>query len=214
VSAPAFDAAKGRLTLGERTLAVLVAHTADPVAAAVEPGAAELLAGLRAAGVIEGGRAHPALADALAAVVRPALCTLELSHSGKAMRGWVSHHGAALLLPAPDDDDRRTLLAVHPTLLPEALARLVELGPRPRPRANAPVPEGDPAVGVVRRRWRLVAAWTADDGVAGGGALEIVDAATGLWLVHGDDLLWPVTPTFAWRHIVRLLMRRPAEPEG
>ena len=211
MSAPVFDPAKGRLTLGERTLAVLVAHAADPVAAAVEPGTAEQLADLRSAGVIEGGCAHPAVAQALAAVVRPELCTLELSHSGKAMRGWVSHRAAALLLPADDGDERRTLLAVHPTLLPEALARLVEIGPRPRPTVSAPVTDGDPAVGAVRRRWRLVAAWTADDGAAGGGAIEIVDAATGLWLVHGDELLWPVTPTFAWRLIVRLLMRRPAD---
>jgi hypothetical protein len=215
----AFEPAKGRLLLAERALAVLVAHTADPVAAATEDGAPEQLRELAAAGVIEGGRAHPAIADALAAIVSPDLCTLELAHSGKAMRGWVSYSGAALLLPAGDDEEEcRTLLSVHPTLLPEAVARFVELGPRPRAAVAAPVAPEDPAVGTIRRRWRLSAAWTLDDGTAGGGALEILDAEHGLWLLHpgeGEDTLaWPVTPTFVWRHVVRLLMRRPADPVG
>ena len=207
-AAPVLDAAKGRLRIAEPTLTVLVAHAADPVAAALEVAGAETqLAALRAAGVIAGGRAHPAIASALAAIVRPELCTLELEHSGKAMRGWVSYGGAALLLPAGDDDDRRTLIQVHPTLLPEALARLVDLGPRPRPAATAPVAAGD--VVDVRRRWRLSAAWTLEDGARGGAALEILDAADGLWLLERGSLAWPVTPTFVWRHIVRLVMRRP-----
>jgi hypothetical protein len=199
-AAPVLEPSKGRLRIAERTLAALVAHTADPVAAALEDGAEEQLTALRAAGVIEGGRAHPAIADGLAAIVQPSLCTLELEYSGKAMRGWVSTEGAALLLPAQEGDERRTLLALHPTLLPEALARLVDLGPRPRPEATAPV--AVEAVADVRRRWRLSAAWQ-----GGGARLEVLDAADGLWLLH-DTLAWPVTPTFVWRHIVRLLMRR------
>jgi hypothetical protein len=199
-TAPLLEASKGRLQIAERTLGALVAHAADPVAAALEPGAEEELVALRAAGVIEGGRAHPAIADGLAAIVRPTLCTLELDYAGKAMRGWVSTEGAALLLPARDGEQLRTLISLHPTLLPEALARLVDLGPRPRPDATAPVaPE---TVGDVRRRWRLSAAWE-----SGGAGLEILDAADGLWLLH-DTLAWPVTPTFVWRHIVRILMRR------
>ena len=131
------------------------------------------------------------------------------------MRGWVSYDAAALLLPARDDEDeRRTLVQVHPTLLPEALARLVDLGPRPRARATAPVPARRRRRGPVNRRWRLAAAWTLDDGTAGGAGLEILDAASGLWLLHPSDgdgaLAWPVTPTFVWRHIVRMLMRRTA----
>jgi hypothetical protein len=206
-----FDPAKGRLELTEPALATLVAHAADPVAAATEDGAPERLRELAAAGVIRGGEAHPAIAGAIRAIVRPDLCTLELAHSGKAMRGWVSYDAAALLLP-PGDGEERTLLALHPTLLPEALARFVELGPRPRAAAAAPVPPDDPSVGAVRRRWRLTAAWTLDDGSHGGGALEIADAESGLWLLHpsaGPDAnAWPVTPTFVWRHIVRLLMHR------
>jgi hypothetical protein len=210
-AAPVLDAEKARLRIAEPALTVLVAHAADPVAAALEDGAEEQLAVLRAAGVIEGGRAHPAIAGALAAILHPDLCTLELAYSGRSMRGWCSSTDAALLLPASEDDERRTLLAVHPTLLPEALARLVGLGPRPRPDATAPV--APDAIGDVTRRWRLAAAWTLDDGTPGGGTLEIADTPGGLWLLH-DDLAWPVTPTFAWRHIVRLLMRRVASTAG
>lgn len=207
---PQFDPSRGRLTLAEPALAALVAHAADLVAAALESGAAEHLGALQAAGVIEGGRAHSALADALRAIVRPELGTLELSHSGKALRGWVAYGASALLLPAAEGDDRRTLLAVHPTLLPEALARLVDLAPRPRPPATAPVDSGAAVFGTVTRRWRLTVAWTTDDGAPGGGALEVLDAETGLWLLT-QELAWPISPTFAWRHIVRLLMRRPLE---
>ena len=200
----AFEPAKGRVRLSEPALATLVAHAADPVASAAEDGAPRRLRELAEAGVIQGGRAHPAIADAVRAIVQPDLCTLELAHSGKAARGWVSYDAAALLLPAADEDERRTLLALHPTLLPEALARLVELGPRPRVPVSTPVAPDDPAVGEVRRRWKLTAAW-AD----GGGTLEVIDADSGLWLVHaGDGNAWPVTPTFVWRHIIRLLMRR------
>jgi hypothetical protein len=214
----AFDPVKRRLELTEPVLATLVAHAADPVAAATEDGAPERLRELAAAGVIDGGRAHPAIAEAIQAIVRPDLCTLELAHSGKALRGWVSYSAAALLLPAAEAESRRTLLAVHPTLLPEALARLVELGPRPRAAVAVPVHPDDASVGAVRRRWRLSAAWTLDDGTRGGGALEVLDAESGLWLLHPgtgtDPNAWPVTPTFVWRHIVRLLMRRPADLEA
>ena len=207
---PVLDAEHGRLRIAEPTLTVLVAHTADPVAAALE-GDEEQLAALQAAGVIEGGRAHPAIAGALAAILRPELCTLDLAYAGRSMQGWCAAGGAALLLPAAEGDERRTLLQVHPTLLPEALARLVDLGPRPRPAAAAPV--APDTVGDVTRRWRLSAAWTLADGRHGGGALEILDARSGLWLLQ-DELAWPVTPTFVWRHIVRLLMRRIGSSAG
>jgi hypothetical protein len=208
---PRLDVAKRSLLIDEPTLEVLVAHAADPVTVAVAGATAELGL-LHAAGIIEGGRAHPAIAGALAAIVHPDLCTLELAYSGRSMRGWVSHRHAALLLPPSGDDERRRLVQVHPTLLPEALARLVDLGPRPRAASGVPVPPDDPAVGAVRRRWRLAATWTLDDGTAGGATLEVIDADSGLWLLHPGDgdaaQAWPVTPTFVWRHIVRVLMRR------
>jgi hypothetical protein len=207
--------ANGDLLVAEPTLAVLVAHTADPVHAALQDDAAhEQLALLQGAGVIRGGSSHPALRGALAAIVRPDLCTLELDQSGRSMQGWVSYDDAALLLPATDGEERRRLVSLHPTLLPEALARLVDLGPRPRPASAEAVAPDDHAVGEVHRRWRLGATWTLDDGTAGGAGIEVLDADTGLWLLHpGEDelLAWPVTPTLVWRQIARLIMRRAAD---
>jgi hypothetical protein len=214
--APDFDPERGRLLIGEDAMRVLVAHAADPIAVAAGDAVSELAA-LQAAGVISGGRAHPALAGAVAAIVRPELCTLELSHSGKAMQGWVSYDAAALLLPeASGDDGRRALLAVHPTVLPVALAELVELGPRPVADGAAPVVYLPDAIDDVHRRWRLEAAWRLEDGAAGGDGLEVLDTASGLWmLTTGDEggppIAWPVTPTLIWRHIVRIVMRRAAD---
>ena len=211
-----FDPERGRLLIGEEALRVLVAHTADPVAVAVE-GAVDELAALQAAGVISGGRAHPAVSEALAAIVRPDLSTLELSSSGRSMRGWASYGAAALLLPEREGDDgRRQLLAVHPTVLPATLAELVDLGPRPVPAAAEPIVYVPDAIPDVRRRWRLDAAWKLDDGTSGGDGLEVIDTADGLWmLTTGDEggrpIAWPVTPTLVWRHIVRIVMRRAAD---
>lgn len=205
---------RGELLVAESTLAVLIAHAADPVHAALEgEDAQEQLAMLQSAGVIRGGESHPAIRGALAAIVRPELCTLELAYGGRSMQGWVSYEDAALLLPAAEGEDRRRLMHVHPTLLPDVLARLVDLGPRPRPETAGPLPYENGAVGEVKRRWRLGATWTLEDGQSGGDGLEVLDADTGLWMLApredgGELLAWPVTPTFVWRHIVRLVMRR------
>ncbi len=211
--APELDGS-GDLLVAEPTLAVLIAHAADPIHAALQgDDAQEQLALLHGAGVIQGGSSHPAIRGALAAIVRPELCTLELAYAGRSMQGWVSHAEAALLMPA-GDDERRRLMQLHPTLLPEVLARLVDLGPRPRPSASEPIPYVDGAVGELRRRWRLGATWTLEDGTTGGDGLEVLDAEAGLWVLQPRDdelLAWPVTPTFVWRHMVRLVMRRAAE---
>ena len=221
--APELDEGGGRLLVGEATLRVLVAHAADPVDVALQgPDAVRELAALQAAGVITGGRAHPALAGALAAIVRPTVCTLELSQSGKATQGWVAHDAAALLLSERDDGGgRRQLLALHPTVVPGVLAALVDLGPRSRTDATEPLAWTPDAIAAVTRRWRLEAAWVLEDGRSGGDGLEVLDTAERLWLLTtgdegGQPIAWPVTPTLVWRQIVRLVMRRAAvvEPRG
>jgi hypothetical protein len=148
--AAGFDPERGRLLIGEEELRVLVAHIADPVAVTVES-AVDELAALQAAGVISGGRAHPAVSEALAAIVRPDLSTLELSSSGKSTRGWASYGAAALLLPEREGD-RRQLLAVRPTVVPATLAELVDLGPRRAPDAAEPIVYVPDAIPDVRRR--------------------------------------------------------------
>jgi hypothetical protein len=45
-------------------------------------------------------------------------------------QGWVAGHAAGFLLPAPKG--RRDVVVVHPGFVPERLARIVGLGPRPR----------------------------------------------------------------------------------
>ena len=218
--APELDEGGSRLLVGEETLRVLVAHAADPVDVALQgPDAVRELAALQAAGVITGGRAHPALAGSLAAIVRPTICTLELSQSRKAMQGWVSHDAAALLLPERDDGGgRRQLLALHPTVVPGVLASLVELGPRARSDAGEPLAWTPGAIDGVTRRWRLEAAWVLEDGRSGGDGLEVLDTPDRLWLLTtgdegGQPIAWPVTPTLVWRQIVRLVMRRAADAE-
>jgi hypothetical protein len=80
-------APSGDLLVAERTLAVLIAHAADPVHAAIQgDDAREQLTLLQAAGVIRGGESHPAVRTALAAIVRPDLCTLELVYAGARCR--------------------------------------------------------------------------------------------------------------------------------
>ncbi len=112
-------------------------------------------------------------------------------------------------------DGRRTLTWLHPSLLPEALARLVDLGPRPRVmraeplrlsttsldrllevgRAGAAGGESEPLDAVaaelslasgLRRRWRLSSAWTLDAGGSRGGTLEAIDTDGGVWLLEGE----------------------------
>ncbi len=213
---PVLDASRHTLRIAEPTLATLVAHTADPVSASLQgPEAERQLTLLQAAGVIRGGRSHPAIRDALAAMVRPELCTLELRTGERLTQGWVGYSSAALLR-APEEDGVRRLLQLHPSLLPEALARLVDLGPRPQPEAGTPVPFDEDAFAGIRRRWCLRVGWTLESGERGAAELDVLDTDGGLWVIQapegdGQRVARPVTSTFVWRHVVRLLMRRPAE---
>lgn len=215
---PRLDPDRGDLLIDEATFRVLVGYAADPITAAVStPGAQEHLALLQSAGVIDSGGLHPALAPALAAIVGPEISRLELGHSGKVMQGWLSSAAAALLLPS-DEKGLRRLIQLHPSLVPEALARLVDMGPRPRVEPAVPVryQEGHPAA--VRRRWQLSASWTLEDGTSGGTGLDVLDTDHGLWLLEPDDdgqlAAWPTTPTHMWRLIIRTVMRRDAVGAG
>jgi hypothetical protein len=206
-AAPELDAEHARLLIAPATLATLVAHAADPVNAALAPRAADELSRLQEAGVIDGGRLHPALAGPLGAIVDPGVCTLELSEGDRVARAWVGYDDAAVVL-APRDG-RHAVLGLHPTLVPAAVARLAGLGPRPRPAATAPVAP-DSLAGVTRR-WRLTAEWRTAAG-PGGTELEVADTDAGLWLVApgatGEPAATPTDPTTVWRATVRAIMRR------
>lgn len=234
--APVVDGRTGSVSLAPEMFAALVQHALDPARAAAAPGGGDQLDLLSRAHLIERGRAHPRLAGVLAAIVNPSICTLELRQSGKTMEGWVDPDVAALLLP-PDSDGRCTLISLHPSLLPEALARLVDLRPRPQalraeplragthelarllegepPSPIPPPPQLPPADSLsapaLRRRWHLSTRWSLDDGRPQSAALEAIDSDEGLWLLEGEGermIAWPTTATTVWRLIVRLVMRR------
>lgn len=124
-----------RLRLDRDTFNALVGHVTGQGADSARVDA------LHDAGVLRGDSVDPRLADGLDAVTF-AVCQLELhsvDRSGRCERGdgWVAGHAAALLLDLPDGPAGPwcEFLAIHPTFLPETLARFAFLGPRPRPRA-------------------------------------------------------------------------------
>lgn len=218
--APEFNARTGQLWVTEEMFAALVAHATSTVGA---PDTADHLESLHAAAAIdEQGRPHDALAGSLAAIREPNRGTLELSYAGKSMRGWIGEEGAALLMPA-GDDGRRLLSHFPLSVLPGVLAKVVDLGPRPRPEPATPVRYDEEGFDGVRRHWLLTAEWEASQRPGGGTtgptesterktALEVIDTEGGLWVLRpnsdGERMAWPSTPTRVWRQLVRFVLRR------
>jgi hypothetical protein len=115
--------------------------------------------------------------------------------------------GDEVVLSTPGEDDLR----VPADCLPGALARLVQLGPRPHASDAAPrrvgagelartlaAPGEQSLVDGLRRRWRVA---------AGRRVVEVLDTDSGLWLLMPDGAevdLVPVTPTRVFRLLVAL----------
>ncbi|HEX6467581.1 MAG TPA: hypothetical protein VF069_00690 [Streptosporangiaceae bacterium] len=130
-----FDDRTGRLRLDQAAFdhLVVIAAGLNPWPESGGAPAAEL----SAAGAVPDGRPHPRLSAGLRAVIEPAYrlhLTLLDDRTGrlKAGDGWIDDGAAALLLDLPDG--LREFVTLHPAFLPAALARVVRLGPRPRPR--------------------------------------------------------------------------------
>lgn len=208
-----FDPATGTLLLPAAALPALRALVADEGDAAV--GAA-----FGPSGALADGAVHPALAPALGAMRAP-VCTLVLQRGERSGEGWVDPRLAVLLVPEPDG---RLRLAALPTqFLPAALARMNELGPRPRPARSERLvrtsgelaellagPARDRRFARLREHWRVDAGWEPAEGSAGRRGVEVVDTDDGLWLVVPDAPtveLWTVTPTTVWRLLAALLPR-------
>ncbi|MGH3344573.1 MAG: hypothetical protein ACRDPK_17235 [Carbonactinosporaceae bacterium] len=214
---PELDTRTGQLRAAEPTWIALVAHvTKRPGLLSRHRGddTAEQLDLLRSADVLdEHGRPHPSLSNGLDAVEQSAI-VLDLSYAGKSMRAWGGHTTAGLLLPA-NADGRHTFTHLRVSLLPEAIARLVDLGPGPRPQPAVPVLYGDGALEDVRRHWRLTGDWRSRAGARRHAVLEVVDTAGGLWLLRpggdGRQVAWPATSTLVWRHVVQLVLRKDHE---
>ncbi len=86
---------------------------------------------LEAAGLLSDGQLLPSLARALEAVRAPS-CRLSVSSRGLEARAWLDVDLAALLVPT--EPELLELGCVPTAFVPDVLARLVELEPRPVPQ--------------------------------------------------------------------------------
>jgi hypothetical protein len=182
--------------------------------------------GLAAAGALPDGQLHPALAAARSAA-SGALATMRLERGGREGAAWAASDGAAIAVPRPDG---RWQLSAMPVLyLPEALARLNDVGPRRRiePAVSITLSPGElasalaarehdaePALAAtlagLREHWRIESRWEPSEGSAGVRVLEVIDSDAGMWLVIPSDPtveLWPTTPTAVFRLITGLFPR-------
>lgn len=208
-----FDPGTGTLVADAAELDALV-RCAD---APPSPCSSELRALRRADAVDARGQPHPALDPAVRALRRPEAGVLSLTYAGRTMHGWRGADSIALLMPA-DGIGRRALVTLWPSLLPEGIARAVDLAPRPRSRAPTTVDAlaDDPTV---NRWWRLAVACFGPNGRSGGSFLDVVDTFGGLYTVETDRSVLPTTPTGVWRLLVRIVARtrrdglRPLPPE-
>jgi hypothetical protein len=185
---------------------------------------------LEGTGAAAGGRLHPNLARALRPIDVPA-CRIGLERGRRRGAGWVDRERASFVVPLPDG--RVRLRSVPAEFVPEALARLNELGPRPRvepavalrlPAAELgrllagtrPPGDAEPALAAIveglQEHWRVVATWRAVSGADEARAVEVIDTQAGLWLVTpADDTveLFPTTPSTVFLLLAALM---PDEP--
>ncbi|MGH3328653.1 MAG: hypothetical protein ACRDPT_12800 [Streptomycetales bacterium] len=208
---PEFDESTGQLRLAEETFTALLASTGpDRPSRDAAKRMSEQLDLLKACGALgRRGRVHRTLDEPLEVIHDP-LCSLELSYSGKTMRGWANPATAALLLPA-DSEGLRPLTYLDYYLVPEALAKLVDLEPRPGNKHSTPAPYEDGMFAEERRRWSLRTTFhVTEDGLGLTSTIEVLDADGGFWYLRPDDLgvlvAWPLTPTDVWRLITRITM--------
>lgn len=204
-----FDLDRGLLRLARPTLAVLRAHRLG--AEGAEPAVEEHLGALREAGVLVDGGVHPEVAAALAPMERP-VCLLVVREGARRVEGWMSP--AAVTFVVPVGEERVDVSVLSPSLLPWTLAKLVGLGPRPRPdgvilrlaredldrvlRAAVEDPASvrdvigdDPPAVAARAMQDLAAAlqgrWRVElrwVGERGERAVEAIDTERGLWLIE------------------------------
>lgn len=142
-----FDATAGRLRLSRRLLADLCAlHGTGDLNG-------DSMKRLRDGGMLVGNKLHPNLVALAATAARPqARLSLDLTASDRALHceGWLDAR-FALLLSAPAPDIAVCEAAFMPrSWLAAGLARMVELGPRPRSKV-------DDAVEIDQGLWEAIA---------------------------------------------------------
>jgi hypothetical protein len=209
-----YDASRGILTAPAGVLDRLVA-----AAAAREAVPPELRDALAAAGAATRGGLHPLLALGLGPVADP-VCELVMERGERAGRAWVGAAHATFLTSGADDSARLRVLASE--FVPEALARLNDVAPRPRFEPAIALSLAPPELAVLladgarppgatadeeralasiartlREHWRVTARWRAGEEALGERTVEVLDTDEGLWLVSGRDgavELLPSTP--------------------
>lgn len=163
-------------------------------------------------GATEDDRLHPAVARPLQAVGAP-LAELRIERRGTEVSGWMDAHAAVLLVPRGAD-----LVEVAPAaipFLPDLVARLVELAPRPAAhRSPAELAPGALAKAIaspgtdggdlppVNDFWSLETIRAPDRSLAD--RLEVLDTDEGLWELEreqGSVRAVPTSPSRVWRRL-------------
>lgn len=199
----------------------MAAFAVDPAAARSDHRLGPHLAAVETAGLLSGDSLDPGLGATLEPVLAP-VCRLALRHGAHQSRGWVSGVTASLLVPAEAGLGR--LVRLHPSFLPEALAKLAALGPRTRRaglsslpisaatferlvrtaplsgvgrnRDVTPVdPQAIPSLGRVRGTWSVEAEWLDSAGDHCGRRVEVLDTEQSLWMLRRTECQVELSPT-------------------
>lgn len=196
---------------------------------------ADVVEALEELGLVRDGHLDPVLARAVEAVGSP-LAELTVRRRGLEMRGWIDAEAALLLVPREAEVSELTIVAVR--YLPDLLARLLDLGPRPAPTgaaisttpgglaqsiAAAATPSQASGLPGVRDHWELE--MSALDPPPNGERLEVADTDDGLReiVLEGESVgIVPTTPSRVWRVLTAMVARscggdgrqRPARASG
>ena len=149
------------------------------------------------------------------------VCELVLQRGDRQAHCSVDAQEARFVVPRPDGEEEIT---VPTQFVPDALARLVDLGPRPRPTddvrlrcsagqlarllAERALQPGTPVFAGGQERdmagrllaglnehWRVEARWEPSPGSPGMRAAEVLDTDDGLWLVSSEGPDVELRPT-------------------
>jgi len=211
------DPDTGGLLLSDRAWRAVLAIGADGEAEDVDAG---VLEALEALDLVREEQLDLMLARAVQAIGNP-LAELMARRRGLELSGWIDAEAAVLLVPRGAELSELSVVAAR--YLPELLARLLELGPRPAPvggetsatpgalaqvmgAGGAPSPVA--GLPPVRDHWELEI--SASGPPRHRERLEVADTEDGLRLLvpEGEAVrLVPATPSQVWRLLTGLVTR-------